>query len=153
GAPRSASRSGCLRIGYLSADFYGHATASLIAEVLESHDRSRFEIFGYCLSRDEASDIRRRLIAGFDRFVPLAQMSHADAARRIHQDGIDILIDLKGYTMDSRTEILTAKPAPIQVNYLGYPGTMGADFIDYVIADDFILPMDQQPFFDEKIVH
>ncbi len=80
-------------------------------------------------------------------------MSHEDAARRIHQDGIDILVDLKGYTMDARTEILTCRPAPIQVNYLGYPGTMGADFIDYIIADEFIAPMDQQPFFDENIVH
>jgi predicted O-linked N-acetylglucosamine transferase (SPINDLY family)/SAM-dependent methyltransferase len=144
---------GRLRIGYLSADYYGHATASLIAEMIERHERSRFEIFGYCFSRDDGSEVRRRLMTAFDRFVLIRHMPHAEAAQRIYDDKIDILIDLKGYTMDARTEILTCRPAPIQVNYLGYPGTMGADFIDYVVADSFILPMDQQPFFDEKIVH
>jgi predicted O-linked N-acetylglucosamine transferase (SPINDLY family)/SAM-dependent methyltransferase len=150
---RSAAGGKRLRIGYLSADFCGHATASLIAELIESHDRERFEIFGYCFSADDDSAMRRRLVAAFDDFIPINALSHADAAKRIHQDSIDILIDLKGYTNNARTEILACRPAPIQVNYLGYPGPMGADFIDYVIADDFILPMDQQPFYDEKIVH
>lgn len=151
--PRGASLNGRLRIGYLSADFNKHATANLIAELIERHDRSRFEIFGYCFSREDGSDLRARLISGFDNFACIGQLAHADAARRIHADGIDILIDLKGYTAYARTEIVACRPAPIQVNYLGYPATMGADFIDYVIADDFILPMDQQPFYDEKIVH
>ncbi len=151
--PRSASPNERLRIGYLSADFVTHATANLIAELIERHDRSRFEIFGYCFSREDGSDLRARLISGFDNFACIGQLAHADAAHRIHADGIDILVDLKGYTAYSRTEILACRPAAIQVNYLGYPATMGADFIDYVIADDFILPMDQQPFFDERIVH
>lgn len=150
---RSATGGRRLRIGYLSADFYGHATASLIAELIERHDRQRFEIFGYCFSTDDDSAMRHRLIAAFDNFVSIAALSHADAAKRINQDGVDILVDLKGYTNNARTEILACRPAPIQVNYLGYPGPMGADFIDYIIADDFILPMDQQPFYDEKIVH
>ncbi|NJM33950.1 MAG: tetratricopeptide repeat protein [Rhodomicrobium sp.] len=147
------ARDGRLRIGYLSADYYGHATASLIAEMIERHDRKHFEVFGYCFSRDDGSEVRRRLMTAFDRFVLTRHMPHAEAAQRIHEDKIDILIDLKGYTMDARTEILMCRPSPIQVNYLGYPGTMGADFIDYILADSFILPMDQQPFFDEKIVH
>lgn len=151
--PRSASPNGRLRIGYMSADFVTHATASLIAELIERHDRSRFEIFGYCFSREDGSDLRARLISGFDNFACIDQLAHADAARRIHADGIDILVDLKGYTAYSRSEIVACRPAAIQVNYLGYPATMGADFIDYVVADDFILPMDQQPFFDERIVH
>jgi protein O-GlcNAc transferase len=151
--PRSASRDGRLRIGYLSADFNKHATANLIAELIERHDRSRFEIFGYCFSREDGSDLRARLINGFDNFACIGQLAHADAARRIHADGIDILVDLKGYTSYARTEILACRPAPIQVNYLGYPATMGANFIDYIIADDFILPTDQQPFYDESIVH
>ena len=150
--PRKAG-GGRLRIGYLSADFYSHATASLITELFERHDRGRFEISGYCFSRDDHSDARQRIIGAFDRFAVIGALSHADAARRIHHDGIDILIDLKGYTAEARTEILVCRPAPIQVNYLGYPGTMGADFIDYIIADPFILPMDQAGFYDEKIVH
>jgi protein O-GlcNAc transferase len=151
--PRGAPTERRLRIGYLSNDYCRHATASLIAELIERHDRNRFEVFGYCFSKNDGSVLRERLITAFDHFVRIDMLSHADAARRINHDGIDILIDLKGYTTGSRTEILAARPAPIQVNYLGYPGTMGAPFIDYIIADAFIAPMDQQPFFDEKIVH
>ncbi|NJM34251.1 MAG: tetratricopeptide repeat protein [Rhodomicrobium sp.] len=142
-----------LRIGYLSGDFRRHATARLISELIERHDRTRFEVFGYCFSQDDASEERQRLIGAFDRFVPIDALSHGDAARRIDRDGIDILIDLKGYTAGARTEILAARPAPIQVNYLGYPSTMGAPFIDYIIADAFVAPMERQPFFDERIVH
>jgi protein O-GlcNAc transferase len=151
--PRGAPTERRLRIGYLSNDYYRHATASLIAELIERHDRNRFEIFGYCFTQSDNSELRQRLVSAFDHFVPIGNLSYADAARRINQDGIDILIDLKGYTTGARTEILAARPAPIQVNYLGYPGTMGAPFIDYIVADEFIAPMDQQAFFDEKIVH
>jgi len=144
---------GRIRIGYLSADFRRHATASLIAELLERHDRRRFEIVGYCFSADDGSDMRRRLITAFDRFVDIRKLTHAEAARRIGDDGIDILVDLKGYTKDARSEILGYRPAPIQVSYLGYPGTLGADFIDYIIADPFVAPMHQQARFTEQIVH
>ena len=142
-----------IRLGYLSSDFQRHATGSLIAELLERHDRTRFEVFGYCFSADDGSDMRKRLLAAFDRFVDVRKLSHVDAARRIRDDGIDILVDLKGYTKDARTEILAHRPAPVQVNFLGYPGSMGADFIDYIIADAFVAPMDQQPHFTERIVH
>lgn len=151
--PRSGSKHGRIRVGYLSADYNQHATALLVTELLERHDRERFEIFGYCFSNNDKSAIRQRIITAFDRFEPVIHLSHADAARRIHQDDIDILVDLKGYTAGARTEILVCRPAPIQVNYLGFPGTMGADFIDYIIADPFIAPMDQAQFYDEKIVH
>jgi protein O-GlcNAc transferase len=151
--PRSGSGDGRIRIGYLSADYNQHATALLVTELLERHDRNRFEIFGYCFSNNDKSAIRQRIITAFDRFEPIAHLSHADAARRIHRDNIDILVDLKGYTAGARTEILVCRPAPIQLNYLGFPGTMGADFIDYIIADPFIAPMDQALFYDEKIVH
>jgi len=150
--PRGAPSERRLRIGYLSNDFYRHATSSLIAEMIETHDRSRFEIFGYCFTKDDSSAMRRRLISAFDHFTVIGNLPHAEAASRINQDEIDILIDLKGYTTGTRAEIVAHRPAPIQVNYLGYPGPMGADFIDYIIADEFILPMDQQPFYDEKIV-
>ena len=142
-----------IRLGYLSSDFQRHATASLIAELLERHDRRRFEVFGYCFSPDDGSDVRKRLLAAFDAHVDVRRLSHAQAARRIHEDGIDILVDLKGYTKDARTEILAHRPAPVQVNFLGYPGSMGADFIDYIIADAFVAPMHLQPSFAERIVH
>jgi protein O-GlcNAc transferase len=141
-----------LRVGYLSADFHPHATAYLIAEMMERHDRSRFEIIAYSIGPDSDSPVRRRLVAAFDSFVDLRLLSHDEAAQRIHADDLDILIDLKGYTQNTRSEILARRPAPIQVNYLGYPGTMGASFIDYIIADGFIIPPAQHAFYDEKVV-
>lgn len=142
-----------IRIGYLSADFFEHATAMLLVEALENADRRRFELFGYCYSPDDGSDMRRRIVRTFDRFVPVGGLSHHDAARAIHADGIDILVDLKGYTRHARTEILAYRPAPIQVNYLGYPGTMGADFVDYILADAVVAPMAHQEHYTEQIVH
>ncbi|MBS4049255.1 MAG: tetratricopeptide repeat protein [Alphaproteobacteria bacterium] len=141
-----------LRVGYLSADFHPHATAYLIAEMMERHDRSRFEVIAYSIGPESDSPVRRRLVAAFDSFVDLRLLSHDEAAQRIHADDLDILIDLKGYTQNTRSEILARRPAPIQVNYLGYPGTMGATFIDYIIADAFIIPPTQHAFYDEKVV-
>ncbi len=149
----SASNPRRLRIGYLSADFCRHATAALIAELIESHDRERFEVFGYAYGEDDKSPMRARLAVAFDTFIDIDALPHPEAARRIHGDGIDILVDLKGYTTNPRTEILAYRPAPIQVNYLGYPGTMGAPFIDYLIADAFIVPADAHPYYDEKVVY
>ena len=127
-----------LSIGYLSADFREHPVARLIAEMFELHDRGRFEIAGYSYGPDDASPMRERLARSFDRFVDISSMSHADAAARIHGDQVDILVDLTGYTAYNRTEIAALKPAPVQVSFLGYPGSLGADFIDYVITDRFI---------------
>lgn len=126
------------RIGYLSADFHGHATAYLAAELFELHDRSRFEVFAYSYGPEDRSPIRTRMRRSFDRFVDVGPLSHAEAAATIHADGIEILVDLKGYTVHARPEIMALRPAPVQVNYLGYPGTMGADFIDYLVSDRFI---------------
>ncbi len=146
-------RPGRIRIGYLSCDYKEHATAFLMAEMLERHDRERFEIFAYSYGDDEGSDIRRRLVAAFDHFVDIREFAHEAAVRKIREDGIDILVDLKGYTHYARPEIVAGRPAPIQVSYLGYPGTMGADFIDYLIADTFVAPEDQQKHFSEKLVY
>ena len=140
-------------VGYLSADFHSHATAWLIAELIEKHDRQRFAVFGYSYGPDDRSPTRRRLVSAFDRFVDLKDASFVEAAQHIAADEVDILIDLKGYTADARTEILALRPAPIQVNYLGYPGTLGAEFMDYILVDDFVVPPGQQPFFAEKLVH
>ena len=142
-----------IRIGYLSADFQRHATACLVRELFERHDRSRFEVIGYSLGADDGGAERLALAASLDRLVDLRGLDDIAAAARIHADGIDILVDLKGYTSGARTAVLAQRPAPIQVNFLGYPGTMGVDFIDYLIADPIILPLDRQAFYDERIVH
>jgi predicted O-linked N-acetylglucosamine transferase (SPINDLY family) len=142
-----------ITIGYLSGDFHGHATAWLVAELFEKHDRGRFAVFGYSYGPDDRSPMRRRLANAFERFVDVKDASCMEAARRIAADEVDILVDLKGYTLDARTQILALRPAPIQASYLGFPGTMGAPFMDYIVVDDFVVPAEQQPFFTEKLVH
>jgi predicted O-linked N-acetylglucosamine transferase (SPINDLY family) len=142
-----------LRIGYLSADFHDHATAYLIAELFELHEREHFEIFAYSYGSDDRGPMRTRLAAACDRFVDLRERSLADSASIIHADRIDILVDLKGYTRHARAEILALRPAPIQVHYLGYPGTMGTDFIDYLITDHVVTPPGQAKYFSEKLVY
>jgi len=143
---------GRIRIGYLSADLRAHATAFLMAELFELHDRSRFETFAYSYGYNDHSDMRQRLENAFDHFVDIHLVPAPEAARHIYEDHIDILIDLKGYTGQALPEILVDRPAPIQVSYLGYPGTMGADFMDYIIGDPFVTPLEHQPFYTEKIV-
>jgi protein O-GlcNAc transferase len=142
-----------IRLGYLSADFREHATARLMADLFETHDRNRFEVFGYSCGADDASPMRGRLAKAFDRFVDIAALPHRDAAARIYADEIDILIDLKGYTHGARPAIAAYRPAPVQVSYLGFPATMGADFIDYILVDRFVVPESQQVFFSEGLVH
>lgn len=142
-----------LRIGYLSADFRDHATALLIAELIELHDRRRFAIHGYSYGQEDGSALRTRLKAGFDRFTDLRRESDRSAADRIKQDGIDILIDLKGHTHGSRLDICAHRPAPIQAHFLGYPGTTGTDFIDYLIVDQLVVPRSRQRFYTERLVH
>lgn len=148
-----ARRQNRIRIGYLSADFHLHATAALISELFELHDRSRFETFGYSIGNQDDSAMRHRIVDALDHFADLNKLSHSEAALNIHDDEIDILIDLKGYTSQARPQIMAHRPAPIQVNYLGYPSTMGAPFIDYILADAIVAPNEHQRFFTEKIVH
>jgi protein O-GlcNAc transferase len=143
---------GKIRIGYLSADFHQHPTAYLMAQMFELHDRSKFETVAYSYGPHEDSPMRRRLIKAFDTFLDVRPASYDVTAKRIFDDGIDILIDLKGYTGEARQQIVARRPAPVQVNYIGYPGTMGADFVDYIISDKFITPMEHQPFYSERIV-
>lgn len=141
-----------IRIGYLSADFRQHPVSFLMAEVFELHDRDRFHVTAYSYGPDDGSPMRKRLEQSFDRFVDLRDASYEAAARRIRDDGTDILVDLTGHTEDSRSAILALRPAPVQVNYLGYPGTMGADFVDYMIADEFTVPTGMRRHYSEKIV-
>jgi len=150
---RAAFSSDRLRIAYLSADYHRHATAHLIAELLELHDRKRFEIIGISFGPNERSELRSRLIRSFDRFYDVTTRTDEEAADLVRGLNCHIAVDLKGYTTDSRIGILAQRPAPIQASYLGYPGTSGADFVDYIIADRIVLPLDQQEFYSEKIVH
>ncbi|HEY1985506.1 MAG TPA: tetratricopeptide repeat protein [Terracidiphilus sp.] len=152
GTAHIPSRRERITIGYLSADFQEHATAHLISELFELHDRSRFRIIGYSYGADDGSAARARLRGSFDAFVDLEHASHTSAAARIRADGVDILVDLKGYTTDARPEIVALRPAPVQVSYLGYPGTMGTRAIDYVVVDRFVVPPDQQLHFTETLV-
>jgi protein O-GlcNAc transferase len=147
--PRAGER---IRLGYLSADFRQHPVGFLIGGLIERHDHRRFEVVGYSCGPDDGSAMRARLAGAFDRFVDVRVMSDPLAAERINGDGVDILIDLTGYTAHGRTAILAYRPAPIQVNYLGFPGTMGAEFIDYIIVDRFLAPMEHQPFYTERLV-
>jgi len=148
-----AWRNDKIRIAYLSADFQLHATAHLMAELFERHDRDRFEVIAVSYGIDDGSAMRARLVAAFDRFIDASGMSDGAVARLLRDMRVDIAIDLKGHTEDARTGILAFRPAPIQVNYLGYPGTMGAPFIDYIVADPIIAPFEHQPFYTEQIVH
>jgi protein O-GlcNAc transferase len=142
-----------IRIAYLSADFRAHPVAYLIAELIERHDRDRFEVHGVSFGSDDGSAIRTRLAEAFDGFHSVRADGDAEAVARIRALDIDVAVDLNGYTRSSRPGILAARVAPVQVNWLGYPGTMGADFMDYIMADAAALPLDEQPFVAEKIVH
>jgi predicted O-linked N-acetylglucosamine transferase (SPINDLY family) len=140
-----------IRLGYVSADVRQHATAYLMAELLERHDRDRFEVTLYSHGTEDTSPIRDRMVRAAAHHVMAQDMSPLELAERVRQDGIDILVDLKGYTKDSRPAIFAYRPAPLQVAYLGFPGTSGADFIDYVIGDRWVTPLDSADCFSEKI--
>jgi predicted O-linked N-acetylglucosamine transferase (SPINDLY family) len=144
---------GRIRLAYVSADFQTHATAYLIADLIERHDRSRFEVIGVSYGADNGGTLRGRLAKAFDRFIDEEQRSDDETAALLRQLDADIVIDLKGYTQWARPGIFARRPAAVQVSWLGYPGSMATDFYDYVLADPVVLPHDQQPFYDEKIVH
>jgi predicted O-linked N-acetylglucosamine transferase (SPINDLY family) len=141
-----------LRIGYLSADFHNHATAALASQLFEQHDRNDFEVIGISFGPDDRSAERKRLRGAFDRFIDVSRESDRQVAARVNAMQIDIAVDLKGYTQDGRPGIFAWRPAPLQVNYLGYPGTMGAEFIDYLIADRTVVPSGYERFYTESIV-
>jgi len=142
-----------IRIGYVSGDFYNHATLHLLIGVLEQHNKEKFEIFAYSLYHKQGSIYYDRLLESIDQFVDFSDTSMGDICDRIYSDKIDILIDLKGYTHDARPEIFFLKPAPIQVSWLGMPGTMGTSMIDYIIADKTVIPPENEQFYSEKILY
>lgn len=141
-----------IRIGYLSSDLHEHATAHLFAGVLEQHNRERFEIFAYSYGPEDHSAMRARLRQACEHFIDIAWDPDDIVVHRIRDDALDILVDLKGYTLGARTAILARRPCAIQVNWLGYPGTMGAGFIDYLIADGFIVPPGKEAAYSERVL-
>jgi protein O-GlcNAc transferase len=141
-----------LRIGYVSGDFYSHPVPHLMVGVIEQHDRSKFEVIGYDFSPPATDEYRKRFEQGFDRLVPIADVPDRDAAKRIADDEVDIMIDLSGWTRRARPTVLAARPAPVQLQWLGYPGTVGAPWIDYIVADKVLVRPQEEVNFSEKII-
>jgi predicted O-linked N-acetylglucosamine transferase (SPINDLY family) len=139
-----------LTIGYLSSDLRDHPVGHLVAGLFGAHDRARVRVHAYSIGPDDASAYRRRFQAEADRFVDLSEAGNAEAARRIHRDEVDILVDLNGLTMLGRPEIAALRPAPVQATWLGFPGTTGASFFDYAIVDAVVLPPGHERFYAER---
>ena len=142
-----------IRIGYYSADFHNHATTFLMAGLLELHDRSCFELIGFSFGPDRQDEMRQRVCAAFDQFIDVREKSDEEVAQLSRSWNIDIAVDLKGFTEDSRNGIFSYRTAPVQVSYLGYPGTVGAPYMDYLLADRTLVPEESQQHYSEKIVY
>lgn len=150
--PRVAARpKERLRIGYLSGDFHAHATAALLVEVLESRDRERFEVLLFSHGVDDGSALGRRVRQACEKFIDVSDQDLAGIARRVRAEGVDILVDLKGHTADSHMAALAFRPAPVQVAWLGFPGTCGADYVDYIIGDPVVTPLADAAAYSERI--
>lgn len=141
-----------IRLAYVSSDFQSHPVGFQLAEVLERHDRSRFEVIGISSGEDDGSEIRTRLVNGFDQFHDMAGKSDEEVARKLHGLQMDIAIDLNGHTHGNRLGAFAMRPAPVLATWLGHPGTTGADFMDYIIADSIVAPPDHQSLYSEKII-
>lgn len=151
---RKCASTGKLKIGYMSADFRNHPGAMVVAEMFELHDKRRFQIFGYATTHDDGTKYyRERIRAACDRFVEVPDHSHRQIAEMIYADGIDILVDLTGFTKSGRAGVLAYRPAPVQVNFIGYPGTMGPGLADYTIVNPIQVPTTDAPYFGECLVH
>lgn len=141
-----------VRVAYVSADYHGHAVPYLIAGLIEVHDRARFEITAVSLGPDRRDGMRARLESAFDRFIDVRHRSDREVAELLRELEIDIAVDLQGFTSGCRAGIFAQRGAPIQVNWLGYPGTSGADYIDYIIADSVLIPKEDHPHYTERVV-
>ncbi len=151
-ASTQAGGQGRIRIGYVSPDYRVHPAAFLMQPVFELHDRARFEIYGYSLMKDDGSEIRRKIEGSVDAFRDVSGETDADIADRIASDRIDVLVDLAGYTNYSRAGVFARRPAPLQISYLGFPGTLGAEFIDYAVVDRVVCPPGAERHWTEKLV-
>jgi predicted O-linked N-acetylglucosamine transferase (SPINDLY family) len=142
-----------IRIAYVSADFRFHPVGILAAALFEHHDRSRFETIGISIGINDGGGMRERMQGAFEHFFDMRNRGDAEIAQLLHEKETDIAVDLMGFTEDSYTGVFARRPAGLQVNYLGFPGTMGAPYMDYIVADRFVIPKDQQGFYDEKVVY
>lgn len=140
-----------LRVGYFSSDFHHHATSMLLVGVIERHDRAHVEVFGYSYGNEDDGELATRIRSAFDCFRDISALGPEEAAALIRADRIDILVDLKGWTFGSRTGLLSLRPAPVQVSWLGFPGTLGGDYVDYVIGDAWVTSLADAPHYAEKL--
>ena len=150
--PKRPAR-GKIRIGYFSADYCNHVVMHLMAELFERHDRSKFELIAFSFGPESNDEMRRRVATSFDEFIDVRNKSDKDVALLCRNLEVDIAVDLMGFTANGRPGIFALRAAPIQVNYLGYSGTMGADYIDYIIADPILIPEESKQYYCEKIVY
>ncbi len=148
GAPYRHDR---IKIAYLSSDFRDHAVGYLTAGLFARHDRSKFEVYGISLQPDK-SEIRERISAGFEHFIEVVGRSDYDAAMLLRELEIDIVVHLNGHTDVGRMQIMAHRPGPLQVNFLGYPGTSGASYFDYIIADWHVVPAGEERWYSESVV-
>ncbi|TCT21325.1 tetratricopeptide repeat protein [Thiobaca trueperi] len=142
-----------IRIAYVSADLREHPVGHLMAGVFEHHDKSRFETIAISVGIDDQSRLRERMVKAFDHFIDARLMGSRQIAEKMREMEVDIAIDLSGYTADSRIHVFAYRPAPVQVGYLGYPGTLGTDYMDYIIADRHVIPEEHQPFYSERVLY
>ena len=142
-----------IRLAYVSPDLREHPVGHLMAGIFEHHDKSRFELSAISLGIDDQSRLRARMLNTFDKFIDAREMGSEQIAQMMRDMEIDIAIDLGGYTSDTRTDVFAFRPVPVQVNYLGYPGTMGTDYMDYILADRHIIPPEHQKFYSEKVAY
>jgi len=150
--PLAIAAGGRLKIGYLSSDLREHAVGFLMTEVFSLHDRAKVEVFAYYCGPESADSLHQHFKTSVDHFVPISHLDDAAAAQRIAEDGIQILIDLNGYTREARLKLVSMRPAPVIVNWLGYPGTMGSPYHHYIIADEFIIPQTSELYYSEKVL-
>ncbi|MCK6426640.1 MAG: tetratricopeptide repeat protein [Burkholderiaceae bacterium] len=142
-----------IRLAYVSPDLREHPVGHLMAGIFERHDRRRFELIAISIGSDDGSVLRRRIQASFDRFVDARSMASRQVAEAMREMEVDIAVDLAGFTSDSRSDIFAQRPAPVQVNYLGYPGTLGTRYMDYIVADRHVIPPEHHGFYDERVVY
>ena len=140
-------------VAYVTADFREHATSRLIAGVFEHHDRAHFETVAISFGYDDGSAMRSRLTKAFDEFIDVRAKSDREIAALIRDLEIDIAVDLMGFTIGERFNVFALRPAPVQVNYLAYPGTLGASYIDYIIADEIVVPRNEHLFYSETVAY
>ena len=150
-APSSSAKR--LKIGYFSADFHSFPGMYLMAGLLESHDRERFEVYAFSYGPEKNDAMRQRIVGAVDHFIDIREMSTSEVVQLSRDEGIDIAIHRNGYTTNARTELFQKRLAPVQISYLGYPSTLGADFIDYIVADPVVIPDEQRQFYSEKVIY